>query len=64
MSPPNKLRERVIEQRLKIETQVTINQFGFMLERLTTKTIYFLQPVMEPYPKDKKDLDLVFIYIL
>jgi len=56
-----KLWEKVIERRLRKETRVTDNQFGFMLGRSTMEAIYLLRPVMERYQTDKKDLHLVFI---
>jgi len=40
MSHTMKLWERVIERRLRKETRVTDNQFGFMSERLTMEAIY------------------------
>jgi len=56
-----KLWERVIERRLRKETRVTDNQFGFMLGRSTMEAIYLLRRVMQRYQTDKKDLHLVFI---
>lgn len=35
-----KLLEMVIERRLKKETQVTRNQFGFIFDRLTMEVVY------------------------
>jgi len=58
-----KLWERVIERRIRNETRVTDNQFGFMPGRSTMEAIYLLRRVMERYRADKKDLHLVFIYL-
>ncbi|KAL5131607.1 putative RNA-directed DNA polymerase from transposon BS [Glycine soja] len=61
MSHTMKLWERVIERRLRKETQVTENQFGFMPGRSTMEAIYLLQRVMEQYRMDQQDLHLIFI---
>ena len=61
MSHTMLLRERVIERRLRKETRVTDNQFGFMPGRSTMEAVYLLRRVMERYQTDKKDLHLVFI---
>ncbi|RZB98883.1 LINE-1 retrotransposable element ORF2 protein [Glycine soja] len=61
MSHTMKLWERVIERRLRKETQVTENQFGFMPGRSTMEAIYLLWRVMEQYRMDQQDLHLIFI---
>jgi len=61
MSHTMKLWERVIEQRLRKETRVTNNQFGFMHGRSSMEAIYLLRCMMERYRTDKTALHLVFI---
>ncbi|KAH1218442.1 LINE-1 retrotransposable element ORF2 protein [Glycine max] len=61
MSHTMKLWERVIERRLRNETQVTENQFGFMPGRSTMEAIYLLRRVMEQYRMAQQDLHLIFI---
>ena len=61
MSHTMKLWERVIERRLRKETQVTENQFGFMPGRSTTEAIYLLRRMMERYRSNKRYLHMVFI---
>ncbi|RZB55499.1 Villin-4 isoform D [Glycine soja] len=61
MSHTMKLWEKVIERRLRKETQVTENQFGFMPGRSTMKAIYLLRRVMEQYRMDQQNLHLIFI---
>ncbi|XP_022008021.1 uncharacterized protein LOC110907334 [Helianthus annuus] len=53
--------ERVIVTRIRKETKITVNQFGFMPGRSTTEAIHILRRLMEKYREKKRDLHMVFI---
>ena len=61
MSHTMKLWKKVIEKRLRKETTVIENQFGFMLGRSTIEAIHFLRQLIEKYREQKQDLHMVFI---
>jgi hypothetical protein len=54
------LQERVIEHRLREITKISMNQFGFMLERPTVEAIFLIRQMMW-YREQNKDLHMVFI---
>ncbi|GJZ04085.1 retrovirus-related pol polyprotein LINE-1 [Tanacetum coccineum] len=53
--------ERVIERRLRQETEVSENQFGFMPGRSTMEAIHIIRSLMEKYREIQKDLHLAFL---
>nr|GEV29750.1 retrovirus-related Pol polyprotein LINE-1 [Tanacetum cinerariifolium] len=56
-----KLWERVIERRLRRETRVSENQFGFMSGQSTTEVIYLLKSLMDKYRERQRDLHMAFL---
>ena len=56
MSHTMNLWEKIIERRLRVETRIFENQFGFMPGRSTTEAIYLLRRLMERYQSAHKDL--------
>nr|GEW54657.1 hypothetical protein [Tanacetum cinerariifolium] len=61
LSHTMKLWERVIERRLRKETKVSENQFGFMPGRSTTEAIHLLRSLMEKYREKQRDLHIDFL---
>ncbi|GJS00135.1 retrovirus-related pol polyprotein LINE-1 [Tanacetum coccineum] len=61
LSHTMKLWERVIERRLRRETRVSENQFGFMPGRSTTEAIHLLRSLIEKYRERQRDLHLAFL---
>ncbi|GJV15561.1 retrovirus-related pol polyprotein LINE-1 [Tanacetum coccineum] len=53
--------ERVIERRLRRETEVSEIQFGFMPGRSTMEAIHIIKILMEKYKERQKDLHLAFL---
>ena len=56
-----KVYERIIDQRVRNETEISEEQFGFMPERGTVDAIFALRQTMEKYAEKQRDLHLVFI---
>ena len=56
-----KLWEKVVEHRLRLETNISGRQFGFILEISTKETIYLLRMMMEKYRSTRKNLHMIFI---
>ena len=61
MSHTMKIWECIIESRLRDETQIGEEQFGFMPGRSTTDAIFALRQMMEKYRERQRELHLVFI---
>ena len=56
-----KLRERVIEERIRKEVTIAEQQFGFMPERSTTDAIFCLRMLLEKWTEGQKAVHCVFI---
>ena len=61
MSHTMKIWERVIDQRLRMEVEITPEQFGFMPNRRTTDAVFALRQVMERCREGQKTLYILFI---
>ena len=61
MSHTMKIWERIIDQRLRGEVEISSEQFGFMPNRSTTDAVYALRQMMERYREVQKTLHIVFI---
>lgn len=61
MSHTMKVWEKVIARRLRVESEVSQNQFGFMPGRSTTDAIFALRQLCEKYKRAQKNLHMVFV---
>ena len=61
LSHTMKLWERVIESRLRGETTIAGNQFGFMPGHSTAEPIFMVRQMMEKYRRKKKKMHVVFV---
>ncbi|KAL1454893.1 hypothetical protein WDU94_009023 [Cyamophila willieti] len=61
MSHTMKLYERIIDKRLRKETCISENQFGFMPGRGTMDAVFAIRQLLEKYLEREKSLYLVFI---
>ncbi|GKC19806.1 retrovirus-related pol polyprotein LINE-1 [Tanacetum coccineum] len=56
-----KLWERVIERRLRRETSMTENQFGFMPGRSSVEAIHLIRSLIEKYKERQRDMHMAFL---
>ena len=61
LSHTAKLRERIIDQRLRDIVSISDGQFGFKLGVGTTDGIFFIRTLCEKYREDNKLLRMVFV---
>ena len=61
MSHTMKIWERIIDRRLREETTIGDEQFGFMPGRGTTDAIFAVRQLMEKHREKQKGLHMVFI---
>lgn len=61
MSHTMKIWEKIVERRLREETSIGEEQFGFMPGKSTTDAIFILRQAMEKHQEKQKGLHMVFI---
>ena len=61
MSHTIKLWERIIEARLRDRVEISKQQYGFMLGKGTTDTMFALRMLMEKYIEGQRELRCVFV---
>ena len=63
MSHTMKIWERIIDRRLREETTIGDEQFGFMPGRGMTVAIFAVRQLMEKHREKQKELQMVFIHL-
>jgi len=61
MSHSTKIWETVIEKRIRSETTISENQFGFMPEKSTMEPLFCVIQVVQKYREKNKKLCMVFV---
>lgn len=61
MIQTTRLCEQMIDHRLRKMTGLKENQFGFMSDNSTTKTIFLPRKLIRIYREKKKDLHMVLL---
>ena len=61
MSHTMKIWERIIDRRLREETTIGDEQFGFMPCRGTTDAIFAVQQLMEKHRRKQKEMHMIFV---
>ena len=61
MSHTMEIWEKIIDGRIRDETSIGAEQFGFMLGRSTMDAVFSLRVIMEKYREGQKGLHVVFI---
>ena len=61
MSHTMKLRERIIETRLRDRVEISKQQYGFMPGKRTTDAMFALRMLMEKYREGQRELHCVFV---
>ena len=61
MSHSMKIWEKIIEKRIRCETSISGNQFGFMPGKSTMEPLFCVRQLVEKYREKKKKLCMVFI---
>ncbi|XP_045110868.1 reverse transcriptase-like protein [Portunus trituberculatus] len=61
LSHTTKVWERVLDERLRLEVEVSKGQFGFMPGKGTTNPVSILRQMTEKYREKQKELHMIFI---
>ena len=56
-----KVRERIIEARLRYSVEIGKQHYGFMLGKGTTDAMFALRMLMEKYREGQRELHCVFV---